>query len=291
MLFLIFILLFELIFKFTGPGFIFEAAEESQKFCSNLAPQTSPWLPQYQALVCGMNMANGDFKGGLTALGLIHLMVVSGGHLYVLLKLWSFIEARVDGLRHLKFFILIAYAFLTGFQPPVVRATLQILVSQQSQRKNWHFRSDQSVAISGLFCLVLFPRWIESWSLLLSWLASFSLCLPSKGENNRQIWIYLILFPAILKFQFFHPISILANLLLAPFLAEALFPLSLLCFLIPPLANWVDFLWTCLFWISKYFNTWIETTEGVAWLSLTWLWIYLILLHTLLHIYLVRSRR
>src|SRR5262245_6137827 len=88
------------------------------EFCQYALP-VSPYRALYAALVCGVSLPSGHEKQIFVDTGLIHLMVVSGSHLVFIERLTGFLPNSI------RLVLGGAYAFLTGFQAPVMRAWMR----------------------------------------------------------------------------------------------------------------------------------------------------------------------
>lgn len=214
--------------------------------CSRMSPD-SKYSALYSALVCGLPW-RGEFSGLSQLLidsGLIHLFVVSGAHLF-------FLERRLRRVLPHKWILICLglYAWLTGFGTPVLRAMLRRFVA--ILLKPWGWTRLQIEATTSLLMLGAFPLWIFSRSFLMSWLCALALNFPNwkllSPNFNRNVSCYVFLLP----FSAASPLSIAWNCLVAPWVGEILFPLSVLCFLLPPLTTVGDFAWQVLIWILEW---------------------------------------
>ena len=140
------------------PVFLARIGSTTQSFCIRLLPEsTHPTV--YAGLVCGQSIAQkSDLIRLLESSQLIHLIVVSGSHLILLHGAMNFLFQKLVGRELpalLSFLLLGTYAFLTGFQPPCVRALLYFLASVVG-------RKELAFLYSLMFSLILNPTWIYS---------------------------------------------------------------------------------------------------------------------------------
>lgn len=248
-------------------------------FCLNHAP-SSPWQLYYQSLVCGAPFPANNFAVGLKRSGLIHLMVVSGGHLLLIENLFQrcLFQKR---LRVLVYAALFIYVLMTKGQPPAVRAFFAILISDLNKSLKLYWPQHHQVLTAGLLCLSLFPNWFSSLSFLLSWLASLGLSLTT--NSLKSALVFIIMFPALLPLQAPHPLSVLCNMIIAPLINLLLFPLTSLTFLVHWVTVLTDRLWELLFQFSLAAAQWLPPLIPATGITVTNLWIYLILIHLLAH--------
>jgi ComEC/Rec2-related protein len=213
-----------------------------QKNCAEIFPETLS-----AAFVCGSEIADLDAEFLFRQSGLVHLMVVSGGHLQIIENFFAlfvpptWLKNRVGTL--FLFFFFLSYTLLTGFQAPVVRAFFLITGRFANHYWRWNWSPFQIQTLTGIWVLILEPKWIFNFSFYLSWLASLGLVLaPWCFRNFRKtkfkhnilyFWFSTFCVQALISFAF-HNFSILAllmNAFFAPILGLLLLPLSLLTLL------------------------------------------------------------
>src|SRR3990167_10013979 len=82
-------------------------------------------------MVLGVDTISQEFRQELIKTGTIHVVVVSGQNLMIVagifLALTKYLGRRQSMI--LAILAVFSYAFLTGFEPPVVRASIMVLVS------------------------------------------------------------------------------------------------------------------------------------------------------------------
>lgn len=212
-------------------------------FCTQAMPEQILFKQEYLALTCGQNFLTAENSSLYSATGLIHLFVVSGAHLVLLDRLLRIIYIRSVAFRLI---LLSLYSFCCLLNPPIVRSLIVFFIAQAQTKFTFCKSSSNQVFITGLLALVLSPTWINSISLQLSWLISLAIVFnsqiwPGKGLLLHQFSFYFVVLPTISLFQTVSPYIILINLLLAPALELFLFPLSLLCMLVPYLSTVFDY--------------------------------------------------
>ncbi|MBX3041562.1 MAG: ComEC/Rec2 family competence protein, partial [Bdellovibrionaceae bacterium] len=179
-------------------GFLFTITAELSPHIHNLCLSSLPTTSFHplHSLLCGASVKDGELKQLLRASGLLHLFVVSGAHLIWL----EHLLARLNAPFALRLSGWTLFSLACGWQPPVVRAWVGLLLIKLEPRWTPALRSDQHVLLSGLTTLILFPSWGDSLSLALSWVAAFSLSLPFprgwRGELLKcfAVWIFLMPF-------------------------------------------------------------------------------------------------
>lgn len=204
--------------------------EQARNFCLQLLPPLSQERNSLGSLLCGEKVTDPELKEGLRQSSLLHLFVVSGSHLILL-------DQALQTLRSpllIRVLILGVFAFLSGLEPPVVRAGLGLAIQAQLRS----LAPDQRVALAGLACLSLFPTWVFGLSLPLSWLAALALAWPrerSLSEDSSvsqlvgdcfRVWFFLL--PLLAGWGNTSPLGIVFNITLAPLISFLLLPLAVL---------------------------------------------------------------
>ncbi len=259
------------------------------------------------SFICGTKIEDISAQEIFRQSGLIHLMVVSGGHLHFLIFIFtSIISTAISPLyrKHILInailiFSLIFYCLCTGFQPPIVRGLMVLLIKwlQTNLRLGWNQNKIQGFA--GLTCLIFFPDWILSFSFYLSWLAGLSLSFNLPEKDEHKIWRALknaLFVQGFVSFAFlnFSMTAIVMNFLFAAILAVILIPASIAAAVIPATSNLVDALWSYLLaliqklsaalnWIfhSNIINNFPELSE-IRWISL---WLLIAVMHALIELF------
>jgi ComEC/Rec2-related protein len=221
---------------------------ETHSLCIQWTKSESSFVFLHQGLLCGAKIPFGNAQATLKELGLIHLIVVSGAHLIfvsqLLLEIWP---RKSRQFSHLIWWLLFIYTLATQLQPPVLRAflfcTLQMLADKD--RMNW-----SRIQIHLLSCfatLFINPDWIHSLSFLMSFSAAMVLAIEFRSKTIQQMCIYLILLLPMTKLGITHPISILLNLIIAPFIGFFILPMTLWGQFFPSVLALVDSFWIVFF--------------------------------------------
>lgn len=215
------------------------------QLCLDWAPK-SQHREVYQALVCAHPIKTHASQFLFKELGAIHILVVSGAHLYFLETLIKKVSGH-HGPPWIYNLVLLLFVAICQWKAPILRAFLFMQINHINKRRALSLPHHYRLFLSVFLCLVLNPTWIQSPSLPLSWLACLGLSL-GRHSFSQSFLIYLFVSPIIAPMGLPSAWSILINAFITPIIGLALFPLSLFCFLIPHLHQWVDPLWDgCLF--------------------------------------------
>ena len=247
-----------------------------------------------RGFICGASLQNSKEQWLFQQSGLIHLIVVSGGHLQILTSvllecspLW--LRRRSRAFHWILGLILFAYCLMTGFQAPVVRALFSRLFSFLSTRWRWNWDASKSQIAAAALVLTLFPEWIHSLSFYLSWLASIGfllspLCFRYDRRGAKFSWLQLCLTCGLIQsfiaavFGWFSWLGLMMNAVVATPLAVALIPLSLAPIIFKPATAIVDEIWDWLIKgleLSVYYS---QTNSGPSLPTPNWnfLWAFLL---------------
>lgn len=261
--------------------------------CLSMLPESSARFAQ-ASLLCGENVTDANFKSALIETSLIHLFVVSGSHLVLLEQMLCLL--RLPFL--VRIFLWLLYSLVCGWQPPLVRAVVSTLLQMIEKKRGSFWPSDLHTLWSGFLTLLLFPSWLNSRSLLMSWNASLALnsggLLPKMNSVRRILWIsvfiYLLMLPLLWGFGNLHPLSILFNLLLTPLVSFWLLPLALLSVFISPLRPL--FISSCdlFLHLMQKFSDPIEISLALA-RPIFELWALILFLHFVFHLIRLHQRQ
>lgn len=217
-------------------------------FRQDLVSRVEALLPPREATlvsgtVFGVDRIGSEFRNALTKTGTIHVVVVSGQNLSILAGIFLYL-ARYLGRRISMVFavgVCLLYALLTGFEPPVIRALLMVVVSTLAV-----FLGRASTAIVALFvvCLVIvsiWPQMIVSISFQLTFAATLGILtfgsflarrirIPVVGEVTAVcVGAYAFSAPVIL--YHFGSVSILSPIVNI-IVSESVLPIMLLGFVL-----------------------------------------------------------
>jgi ComEC/Rec2-related protein len=222
----------------------------------------SPWDWLLSALVIGHDEGLRKIPQGqvFIVLGLYHVLVVSGGHIFLIERLLRPLGKIINAHLHqlILWSVLFLFLAVNRFQPACLRSTVQILVS------NLFYltlrRTPFPVIISAGVCIFISPVFLTSLSFQLSFVASTALALSRilchSGFSQCFCMIFLMS-PCLLGMQ--ECLSWLvfpANIFLLPLMEWGLIPLSFLAFGFPVLKGYASslVLWSLdkARWISEF---------------------------------------
>lgn len=180
-----------------------------------------------RALVCGREVSDPSLKMLFLRTGLYHVLVVSGAHLILLLSGMELICRRRPWIHGVALF---AFAAMTGFGAPVVRAGAQLLlaVGPPSGGRDHAGIGPPPARIlhSYLIALALHPPWWNSLSLHLSVVAATALASARSGLG-RGLLVGLFTWPLILPLGQWTLFGAVGGILLSPLIGALLFPVFL----------------------------------------------------------------
>lgn len=246
----------------------------------------------YSALLCGERLPEGEIKKTFIALGVIHLMVISGAHLIFLEKIWNLLPSFRFKSSFLGLFLLV-YSMSAGLNPPVLRALFSLLLTRINKKLKIFLSPYFRVQISGLLCLLCQSAWFNSLSLQLSWIASMGMSNHRLSRLKSCALTFILILPIISQWSGAHPLSILLNWFITPLTSCLLLPTSLLTIPFPFLRPLTDKLWEYFLFIMEKLRPLMEN-KGIElpWsLSSFQIWIYICISFILLQLYFVYSIR
>lgn len=244
------IALFILTVSFTSflPSISARISSPFHKRCLNFNPllDSKDTPPAVYSLVCGASLKDSVAVSPWRNLGLIHLLVVSGGHLMILA--WCLSRARTP--MWIRTPVLILFSLMNQLDPPVLRSLFGLLGSQRLRRLGW--TPAESVLITTWLCLPFLdgPRDLSSLlmsfaaSLALSWAGRNAPATPALQVLAVQMLIWWLLFPLLLPLNVAHPVASFSNVLLAPLIGWTLIPLGFAAWAIGgPMISVFEILW------------------------------------------------
>ena len=187
-----------------------------------------PQASLLNGIIFGINLKTTKiFYQQLKIVGLLHIVVLSGMNITILATiiggLTSFFGKQISVL--ITILTIILFILFVGPQAPVVRAGfmgLLTFVAILTGRKNLVL---YSLFLSVIFIAFVFPKWLTSISLLLSYGATLGIIFFGQTTSKNQLWRELKvslaaqLFTTPIIFIYFRQISLIAplsNLLVAP---------------------------------------------------------------------------
>lgn len=193
--------------------------------------------------VLGIDSIDSEFKNILVKTGTIHVVVVSGENLVLVAGVFMALAAYFGRKRSLVLATLAVflYALLSGFNPPVVRACLMVLVSTIAVFIGREIDPLWNLFLAALIIIFIWPQSLSEISFQLTFAASLGIItlgkhligffekLPFFGQNAAiTIAAYVLTAPVILYyFGQVSPIAPFANLVVS----FSVFPIMVLGFL------------------------------------------------------------
>ncbi len=129
-----------------------------------------------------------DFRKDMSALGVSHILAVSGMHMSIIAAIVAFLADRIRTARKLKSVLITvgAVLFMTvaGFSPSVVRAAIMLVLSVLSVFFGRKGDSLTALFLSGAIICAVSPRTALSCSFLLSFFATLGLVLCASAVSR-----------------------------------------------------------------------------------------------------------
>lgn len=213
------------------------------KYLSNVLSENS--FNYVSTMVFGNNRLENNMKESYSALGISHILAISGLHLIFLYKIISFILLKIFHYYDdkIQLIFLSIYVMIIGFPPSVLRALLFLLLDRWNRNDKISYSKLDILSISFLIMIIFRPYFIYNYGFILSFLVTFILIFSNEiiKENNKILNAYKIY---ILIFIFTFPIvsnitnnisifSILLSPILSLIISFILIPISYLLTILP----------------------------------------------------------
>ena len=184
--------------------------------------------------------------------GVSHLFSISGMHVSLLASIILFILKKVSYNNKLNYLVVILfllfYLFLTNFSSSILRTTIMFILMAINKCYNLKVKNIDIICLVLIIIIIINPFYIYDIGFQYSYLISFTLILLAKKTNKvrnklvQSLYIsficFLVSFPiSIYNFSSVNILSIFINIILIPLVSVAIYPLSLLTFIISPLIN------------------------------------------------------
>ncbi len=192
-----------------------------------------------KGLVIGGVSFTDSMKKDIRKAGITHIVAVSGFQVTLLALFIEFIVSKLNIHRNKKIaitiIILVGFALLVGFEPPILRALIMALMVYFIQLLGRGVPTINVIIYSAILLLFTNPFLIYSASFQLSYLASFALATVPKFQSLlvtlntiiKQVieifiasfWIFVWTTPVIVFLSgSFSPLTILTNTVIVPFI-------------------------------------------------------------------------
>lgn len=244
--------------------------------CLQITPRAQT-KSEIQSLVCGSSLSDSTMGQSWKNLGLIHILVVSGGHLSILAAVLVHI---LRGLffrdRRQKFFVgaaLVLFSLGNRLQPPVLRSLIEWLFRSKLERRGW--RAPEIALLTTWIALPFSSTIFDLLSLALSFFASVTVEQTAKRFHRRpllalvalQVAVWWILMPLLFTMGLPHPLTTMTNIVLAPLLGATLIPFAMVTWLsgaLPAVSGLSD---DPLYLGYAFDVAWRHLSIGVRWLA------------------------
>ncbi|WP_094096181.1 ComEC/Rec2 family competence protein [Paenibacillus physcomitrellae] len=250
-----------------------------------------------------------DIYSGFSALGLTHILAISGSHVAVNVAVLFWLLRRFRVPRETSITAVIAfipfYMLLTGLSPSVVRSGIMAMIGLFLLRKHRLKDGLHVLAAAALLMLVWEPYYLLDVSFQLSFVVTAGLIvvvplmqpffsfLPKRlaGAVAITLTAQLASFPlTIYYFNQFSLLSLLSNLLLVPAISLVSLPAGtaalVLSYIYEPFGKWAAYPIKAINAVTFDAVAWLEAREGVMliWKSppLWWIALFYVLLYLML---------
>lgn len=132
-----------------------------------------------------------NFLTGLKNVGVMHIIAASGMNITIaggfIFYIFAFFLKRQKAIL-ISALAIIFYAFLAGFQPSVIRASIMAIIAFSAQALGRQRYSEYALFMTGFVMLMIWPKFLSDIGFQLSFMATLGiLVLPSilsRGQNN-----------------------------------------------------------------------------------------------------------
>ena len=183
--------------------------------------------------------------------GVSHLFSISGMHISLFAAIILYVMKRISYNNYYNYSIVISflifYSLLVGSSPSIIRSLTMYILFAINKLFNLKIKNLDIMCFVLTIMLIINPYYLYNISFQYSYLISFSLVLFSYKLKNIKNKIMKSLYTSFISFLVSFPIciynfyqvnvfSIILNIFLIPFVSIIIFPLSLVCFIIPKLS-------------------------------------------------------
>lgn len=197
--------------------------------------------------------------------GVSHLFSISGMHISLFAAIILYVMKRISYNNYYNYSIVISflifYSLLVGSSPSVIRSLTMYILFAINKLFNLKIKNLDIMCFVLTIMLIINPYYLYNISFQYSYLISFSLVLFSYKLKNIKNKIMKSLYTSFISFLVSFPIciynfyqvnvfSIILNIFLIPFVSIIIFPLSLVCFIIPKLSVILNIFTSILQFIS-----------------------------------------
>ena len=226
----------------------------------------NPYL--YTFILGDKSLMNGEVKSSYQENGVSHLFAISGMHItlfsLIILKILTLFNLSEIKSYLITITFLLIYLLLVGLSPSILRGVLFYIIFTSNRIFYFYIKPVNLFIIVLSISLLINPKFILEVSFQYSYLISLSLLLVSDKLQNNNYFINLLKVSMIAfisslpitlyNFYQINILSIIYNLFFVPLVSIVIFPLSLICLLIPKLAIILNVLTTFMENISLLLN-------------------------------------
>ncbi|WP_175990976.1 DNA internalization-related competence protein ComEC/Rec2 [Bacillus sp. Marseille-Q1617] len=228
-----------------------------------------------QALVFGeTSRVSEEMMNSYRALGIVHLLAISGLHVGLIFGMVYFILLRLGITRENSLWIsvvfLLFYIVITGGAPPVIRASSMMIILILSRKSPFKISILDSLSIVFMGLLFRNPFLVFDIGFQLSFAVSFCLVLSSRSilisTASQQIQLFKVTVIAqlsslpiiIFHFYEFSLIGFLTNLLFVPLFSFIVLPMALSTFFMELLVT------GGVQWLTKSYGLMVKGIDAFA---------------------------
>jgi competence protein ComEC len=182
--------------------------------------------------------------------GISHLFALSGLHVsifsLILMKILKKLKIKDIIIYIIIFKLLIIFAFITGFSPSILRASILFFLLGINKVYKLNIKTLDILYLTFAILVLINPFIIYNLSFILSFSTTFFIILTNEIINDKNYILGLFKVStlsfisniglSIYYFNYINPLSIIINLIFVPLITFIIFPLTILTFIIPYLS-------------------------------------------------------
>ncbi len=207
----------------------------------------NPYL--YTFILGDKSLIKEEVKESYQSNGISHLFAISGMHITlfseIILKLLTKLKVSEEKSYFITILFLLIYLLLVGLSPSILRGVLFYIIFSFNRIYYFYIKPVNLFILVLIISLLINPKFIFDISFQYSYSISLSLIILSKQLQSNNYFISLLkvslisfissLPISLFNFYQINLLSIIYNLFFVPLVSIIIFPLSLLCLLVPKL--------------------------------------------------------